>query len=410
MNFEELIFLVEGAKKNRAGAVYKRASDAAGPSGRASGIDFGSLNPEKPTPRNEPKDKGSGSARDTVRMLKYALEIVGSFAKERGDFGRALERHTMDVNNLRINLKRFRGVLDELKKLQRSLDKEMASENPRMGKIELLEGEIANLQDDGEKLESSIHQLDDKIERNLQRRALVDELNDIIKSAAQNLSDKLSPQQKENIQKTTDIRSLEQLDTGLINIQDPEQLFLIKKAILEPKSFSPLDKFYDLSMGQRKDARDAGTNYYFKDPIFHLGSLFKTAAIKSVFSTKPKGSLTNSHAMRSVAKQKIGDELLQIADAIKSRGVQIAISNLRDADLLSPREIESANKTLKKVEDLILTAASIDQDKKSKIVKAYNAFRRGEMNESSLLGVIYNINESFNFNIEVRDLLKRLLS
>ena len=410
MNFKELIVLVEGAKKNRAGAVYKRASDAAGPSGRASGIDFGSLNPEKPTPRNEPKDKGSGSARDTVRMLKYALEIVGSFAKERGDFGRALEGHVGQVGTLRVYAKRYQGAVQQLGKFQRALEKENASSSPNKDKIRILEGEVTNLEKTAVDLDRDIRKLDDTIERNLQRRALVDELNGIIRSAAQNLSDKLSPQQKENIQKTTDIRSLEQLDTGLINIQDPEQLFLIKKAILEPKSFSPLDKFYDLSMGQRKDARDAGASYYFKDPIFHLASLYKTAAIKSVFSNKPKGSLTNSHAMRSVAKQKIGDELLQIADAIKSRSVQIAISNLRDADLLSSREVESANRTLKKIEDLILTAGSIDQDKKSKIVRAYNAFRRGEMNESSMLGVIYNINESFNFNVQVRDLLKRLLS
>ena len=409
MNFRELFMLVEGAKKNRSGAVGKRVADAAGPSGRAAGIDFSSLNPEKRTPRKEPKDQGSGSARDTTRMLKYALEIVGSFAKERGDFGRALEGHVGQINNLRVYTKRYQGAVQELGKFQRALEKETASTSPNKDKIRILEGEITKLEETAVDLDRDIRKLDDVIERNLQRKALVGELNDIIRSAAQNLSDKLSPQQKENIKNTTDVKSLDQLDTGLININDPEQLFLIKKAIIEPKSFSPLDKFYDLSMGQREDARNSGASYYFKDPIFHLASLYKTASIKSVFG-KGRSSLTNSHVMRSTAKQKIGDELLQIADAIKSKSVQIAIANLKDADFLSSREVESANRTLKKVEDLILTAGSIDQDKKSKIVRAYNAFRRGEMNESAMLGVIYNINESFNFNILANDLLKRLLS
>ena len=396
MKFGELVKIYEGAKKNRAGAVGKRVADASGPSGRAAGIDFSTLNPEKSIARKEPRDIGSGSVKDSSKMLRYALEIVGSFDKERNDFGRALENHVAEVSELRINAKRLQGTLQTLGKYQRALDKEIVSVNPSQDRIKKLQAEVNQLQEQAIDFERNVHKFDDRIERNLQRKALVGELNEIIKDAAQKLSDKLSPQQKENIKKATDLHSFEQLDTGLINIRDPEQLFLIKKAILEPKSFSPLDKFYNLAMGLRKDARDSGASYYFKDPIFHLASIYKTASIKAIFG-KPRGSLTNSHAMRSVTKQVIGEELLQIADAIKSKSVRIAIQNLPDYDFLTDREKKIVDTNIKWVEDLIHTARAIDQDKKSKILNAFNAFKQGKANESTVLGIIYNINESFNF-------------
>ena len=407
MNFFDLVRLVEGAKKNRAGAVGKRVFDAAGPTGRASGIDFSTLNPEKSVARKEPKDIGGGGVKDSSRMLKYALEIVGSFDKERADLGRALENHINQVDELRINSKRLQGTLKELKSFQNALDREVAEENPNKDKIKKLQSIVDDLQDSAIQYEGNVHKLDDKIERNLQRKALLGEINGIIKDAATKLSRQLSPQQKENIKTATSIHSLEQLDTGLINIQDPVQLFLIKKAILEPESFSPLDKFYNLSMGQRKDARDAGVSYYFKDPIFHLASLYKSASVKAIFG-KSRGSLTSSHAMKSIAKSTIGEELVELTDVIKSKPVRIAIQNLRDYDILSDREKKAVDTNLKRVEDLIHTSKSIDQDKKSKILKAFNDFKQGKTNENNMLGVIYNINEQFNFNIEVLSILQEL--
>jgi hypothetical protein len=160
-------------------------------------------------------------------------------------------------------------------------------------------------------------------------------------------------------------------------------------------------------MGQRKDARDSGASYYFKDPIFHLASIYKTASIKAIYG-KSKGTLNNSHAMRSIAKQTIGEELLQIADMIKSKAVRTAIQNLPDYDLLTDREKKRIDSTIKGVEDLILSVKTVDQDKKSKILKAFNNFKQGNANESTVLGTIYNINESFNFNVEVKLLLKQL--
>ena len=407
MKFSELVEIYESSKKNRAGAVGKRVADAAGPTGRASGIDFSTLNPEKRVARKEPKDIGSGSAKDSSKMLRYALEIVGSFDKERNDLGRAIENHVAEVNELRINAKRLQGTLQSLGKYQKALEKAQAEENPTEDKLKKLQAIVDELQEQATHLEGNVRKYDERIERNLQRRALVGELNGIIKDAAQKLSDKLSPQQKENIKKATNLQSFQQLDTGLVNIQDPEQLFLIKKAILEPKSFSPLDKFYDLSMGQRKDARDSGASYYFKDPIFHLASIYKTASIKAIYG-KSKGTLNNSHAMRSIAKQTIGEELLQIADMIKSKAVRTAIQNLPDYDLLTDREKKRIDSTIKGVEDLILSVKTIDQDKKSKILKAFNNFKQGDANESTVLGTIYNINESFNFNVEVAVLLESL--
>lgn len=409
MNFRNLVALVEGAKKNRAGAVYKRAADASGPSGRAAGVDFGNLNPEKRVARKEPVDLGRGSTKSNTGLLRYALEIVGSFSKERGDFGRALEIHVGKVGTLRVYVKRYQGLLQEIGKLQRSLDKENESPNRNQDRVDTLEDNIQELEVAATNLDNNIRKLDDNIERNLQGRVLLKELSQIIKDAAQKLSDSLTPQQKENISRVTDLKSFEQLDVGQLNITDPEQLLVIRTAILRPDKFMPLEKFYDLSMGERQDARDSGSSYYFKDPIFHLASIYKTASLRAVFGKERGSSLKNSHTLKSATRQSIGDEIMQIADAIKGKSFRIAISNLQDYDFLSDSEKRSTDSAIKKVEDLIHTTTSIDQDKKSKLLNALEAYKKGNASESAVISSIYSIKEGLEYNTQVNDYLIYLL-
>lgn len=408
---ESYTTVYQEAKGTKPGERLKQTKDREGPAGVTSspiGKDY--YNPEKLIPKVEPKDKGSMSAKETIRTLKYALELVGSFDDTRNAFAQELAKHIQLTNDLRVVLKRRQGLLERLQSLNTRLNR-MYRTGASEEECEEVEVEIAAKEKKVEKAEIRAEELNTEIEKQLTDGNLKNMFSEIIKDAAGRLAEKLSPVQQKALQSATDLNDLSQLDVGMLQIEDPEQLFFLQKVLIEPETLDFFDRWFDMGMFRRQESEKTGGNYKFINPITHLSTLYKTAAIKSVFGDPSKrGNVASPHALRQAAKQSIGDALAEATTFLKSRDMQQAMRSVGEYknDLLNDKQRKSFERAFGKLESMV-KASGVDNIKKENILRKIDQFKQDNITERDLISTIYNINEESADGGGFDDLVQRAL-
>lgn len=387
------------AKDERPGMRYKRSREMGAPEGMSSspiGKDY--FNPEVYKPRTDgPKDVRSAGVSGTKKTLSLALDIVAKDPEFRDRFNGVIAPHFQLASDLRVELKRLEGILEQLGRLEKTKARLEREKTPDLDKIEKVDKQIDKLTESAQKHEIEIKRLDDEIEQNINDRSSLEEMTNIIKGAAESLGDSMSDKTKQQLANNT-LKSLADLNLNIVD-DDPELRLFLKEIILNPESFDPLEKLYELVLGQRKDAKERGTGYYFINPMFMVGTMFKTALDKSLRA--PKKPTVNPHVMRKAAKSAIGAGLSGVVDKIK-KDLQPLMSKLYDYQDLDDRDRERVDSKLQFLKDEIRGyAGDADPGKVSKIIGLIDDLKTGDATERDVVAALYTIREGYTFRYDV---------
>ena len=395
------------AKDERPGMRYKRSREMGAPEGMSSSpIGKAYFNPEKYKPRTDgPKDVRSAGVSGTKKTLSFALDIVAKDPDFRDRLNGVIAPHFQLASDLRVELKRLEGILEQLGRLEKTKARLEREKTPDLDKIEKVDERIDKLTGIAQKHEIEIMRLDDEIEQNINDRSSLEEMTNIIKGAAESLGDSMSDKTKQQLANNT-LKSLADLNLNIVD-DDPELRLFLKEIILNPESFDPLEKLYELVLGQRKDAKERGTGYYFINPMFMVGTMFKTALDKSLRA--PKKPTVNPHVMRKAAKSAIGAGLSGVVDKIK-KDLQPLMSKLYDYEDLDDRDREKVDSKLQFLKDEIRGyAGDADPGKVSKIIGLIDDLKTGDATERDVVAALYTIREgyTFRYDVIVEDLLRK---
>ena len=387
------------AKDERPGMRYKRSREMGAPEGMSSspiGKDY--FNPEVYKPRTDgPKDVRSAGVSGTKKTLSFALDIVAKDPEFRDRFNGVIAPHFQLASDLRVELKRLEGILEQLGRLEKTKARLEREKTPDLDKIEKVDERIDELTGIAQEHEIEIKRLDDEIEQNINDRSSLEEMTNIIKGAAESLGDSMSDKTKQQLANNT-LKSLADLNLNIVD-DDPELRLFLKEIILNPESFDPLEKLYELVLGQRKDAKERGTGYYFINPMFMVGTMFKTALDKSLRA--PKKPTVNPHVMRKAAKSAIGAGLSGVVDKIK-KDLQPLMSKLYDYQDLDDRDRERVDSKLQFLKDEIRGyAGDADPGKVSKIIGLIDDLKTGDATERDVVAALYTIREGYTFRYDV---------
>jgi hypothetical protein len=391
--------LFSEAKDERPGMRYKRTREMGAPEGMSSspiGKDY--FNPEVYKPRTDgPKDVRSAGVSGTKKTLSFALDIVAKDPNFRDRFNGVIAPHFQLASDLRVELKRLEGILEQLGRLEKTKARLEREKTPDLDKIEKVDEQIDKLTEIAQEHEIEIKRLDEEIEQNINDRSSLEEMTNIIKGAAESLGDSMSDKTKQQLANNT-LKSLADLNLNIVD-DDPELRLFLKEIILNPESFDPLEKLYELVLGQRKDAKDRGTGYYFINPMFMIGTMFKTALDKSLRA--PKKPTVNPHVMRKAAKSAIGAGLSGVVDKIK-KDLQPLMSKLYDYEDLDDRDRERVDSKLQFLKDEIRGyAGDADPGKVSKIIGLIDDLKTGDATERDVVAALYTIREGYTFRYDV---------
>ena len=387
------------AKDERPGMRYKRSQEGGAPEGMSSSpIGKAYFNPEKYKPRTDgPKDVRSAGVSGTKKTLSLALDIVAKDPEFRDRLNGVIAPHFQLASDLRVELKRLEGILEQLGRLEKTKARLEREKTPDLDKIEKVDERIDKLTGIAQKHEIEIMRLDDEIEQNINDRSSLEEMTNIIKGAAESLGDSMSDKTKQQLANNT-LKSLADLNLNIVD-DDPELRLFLKEIILNPESFDPLEKLYELVLGQRKDAKERGTGYYFINPMFMVGTMFKTALDKSLRA--PKKPTVNPHVMRKAAKSAIGAGLSGVVDKIK-KDLQPLMSKLYDYEDLDDRDREKVDSKLQFLKDEIRGyAGDADPGKVSKIIGLIDDLKTGDATERDVVAALYTIREGYTFRYDV---------
>ena len=387
------------AKDERPGMRYKRSQEGGAPEGMSSSpIGKAYFNPEKYKPRTDgPKDVRSAGVSGTKKTLSFALDIVAKDPDFRDRLNGVIAPHFQLASDLRVELKRLEGILEQLGRLEKTKARLEREKTPDLDKIEKVDERIDKLTGIAQKHEIEIMRLDDEIEQNINDRSSLEEMTNIIKGAAESLGDSMSDKTKQQLANNT-LKSLADLNLNIVD-DDPELRLFLKEIILNPESFDPLEKLYELVLGQRKDAKERGTGYYFINPMFMVGTMFKTALDKSLRA--PKKPTVNPHVMRKAAKSAIGAGLSGVVDKIK-KDLQPLMSKLYDYEDLDDRDREKVDSKLQFLKDEIRGyAGDADPGKVSKIIGLIDDLKTGDATERDVVAALYTIREGYTFRYDV---------
>lgn len=387
------------AKDERPGMRYKRSREMGAPEGMSSSpIGKAYFNPEKYKPRTDgPKDVRSAGVSGTKKTLSFALDIVAKDPDFRDRLNGVIAPHFQLASDLRVELKRLEGILEQLGRLEKTKARLEREKTPDLDKIEKVDERIDKLTGIAQKHEIEIMRLDDEIEQNINDRSSLEEMTNIIKGAAESLGDSMSDKTKQQLANNT-LKSLADLNLNIVD-DDPELRLFLKEIILNPESFDPLEKLYELVLGQRKDAKERGTGYYFINPMFMVGTMFKTALDKSLRA--PKKPTVNPHVMRKAAKSAIGAGLSGVVDKIK-KDLQPLMSKLYDYEDLDDRDREKVDSKLQFLKDEIRGyAGDADPGKVSKIIGLIDDLKTGDATERDVVAALYTIREGYTFRYDV---------
>ena len=387
------------AKDERPGMRYKRSREMGAPEGMSSspiGKDY--FNPEVYKPRADgPKDVRSAGVSGTKKTLSFALDIVAKDPEFRDRFNGVIAPHFQLASDLRVELKRLEGILEQLGRLEKTKARLEREKTPDLDKIEKVDERIDELTEIAQEHEIEIKRLDDEIEQNINDRSSLEEMTNIIKGAAESLGDSMSDKTKQQLANNT-LKSLADLNLNIVD-DDPELRLFLKEIILNPESFDPLEKLYELVLGQRKDAKERGSGYYFINPMFMVGTMFKTALDKSL--REPKKPTVNPHVMRKAAKSAIGAGLSGVVDKIK-KDLQPLMSKLYDYEDLDDRDREGVDSKLQFLKDEIRGyAGDADPEKVSKIIGLIDDLKTGDATERDVVAALYTIREGYTFRYDV---------
>lgn len=387
------------AKDERPGMRYKRSREMGAPEGMSSspiGKDY--FNPEVYKPRADgPKDVRSAGVSGTKKTLSFALDIVAKDPEFRDRFNGVIAPHFQLASDLRVELKRLEGILEQLGRLEKTKARLEREKTPDLDKIEKVDERIDELTEIAQEHEIEIKRLDDEIEQNINDRSSLEEMTNIIKGAAESLGDSMSDKTKQQLANNT-LKSLADLNLNIVD-DDPELRLFLKEIILNPESFDPLEKLYELVLGQRKDAKERGSGYYFINPMFMVGTMFKTALDKSL--REPKKPTVNPHVMRKAAKSAIGAGLSGVVDKIK-KDLQPLMSKLYDYQDLDDRDRERVDSKLQFLKDEIRGyAGDADPGKVSKIIGLIDDLKTGDATERDVVAALYTIREGYTFRYDV---------
>lgn len=394
------------AKDERPGLLLKRAREMGAPQGMSSSpIGKDNFNPEKYKPRTDgPRDVRSAGVSGTKKSLSLALDIVARDPEFRDRFNSIIAPHFQLAGDLRVALKRLRGIIEELEKLEKKKARLVKEDPPKLEAIEIIEEKIDDLTIEAEDLEITISRLDKEIEQNINDRSSLEEMTNIIKSAAKALSDSMSDDAKQRLETNT-LKSLADLNLNIVD-DDPELKLFLKEIILSPESFDPLEKLYELVLGQREDAKKRGTSYYFINPMFMIGTMFKTALDKSLRA--PKKPVVNPHVMRKAARSAIGTGLSGIVDMIKKdRSLMDKLYDYEDLDDADRKKVDSKLNFIK--DEIRGYATGVDEEKVARIMGLIDDLKTGDATERDVVTALYTIKEgyTFRYDIIVEDLLKK---
>lgn len=395
------------AKDERPGMRYKRAREMGAPEGISSspiGKDY--FNPEVYKPRADgPKDVRSAGVSGTKKSLSLALDIVAKDPEFRDRFNDVIAPHFQLANDIRIALKRLKGAIEELGKLEKKKAKLVKENPPKLKAIEFVDEEITYFTELAKKLEIQIFNLDEEIEQNINDPSSLEEMTNIIKDAAKSLADSMSDKTKQQLANNT-LKSLADLNLNIVD-DDPDLKLFLKEIILRPESFDPLEKLYELVLGQREDAKQRGTGYYFINPMFLIGTMFKTALDKSLRA--PKKPTVNPHVMRKAATSAIGPGLSGIVRKIQN-DLQPLMSKLYDYEDLDDRDKSKVDSKLNFLKDEIRGyAVGVDPDKLSNVFRLIDDLKTGNATERDVVTALYTIKEgySFRYDVIVENLLRK---
>jgi hypothetical protein len=396
------------AKDERPGMRFKQAQEGGAPRGMSSSpIGREDFNPEKYKPRTgDPKDRRSTGVSETKKTLMFALDLVARDPKYRNQFNSVIVPHFQLANDLRVSIKRLQGTIQELDKLEKTKARMYKEKSPDLDKLEKIESRISELTDTVADYEVEIKQLDDEIDQNISNRESVNELSEIIKAAARSLSDSMTDEDKQRLASNT-FKNLADLNLNIVG-DDPELRLFLREVIIKPEKFDPLTKFYDLVTGQRDDAKERGAGYYFINPLFSIGTIFKNALDRSL--REPKKPIGSSHTLRQAAKQTIGTGLSGIIDRIKKGSTRKIMSMVYDYDNLDDREKKIVDTELNSLKDDIRGYAAglnIDQSKINNVTRLIDDLKTGDATEANVVTAIYTIKEGFVFKYDT--IIERLL-
>jgi hypothetical protein len=387
------------AKDERPGMRYKRSREMGAPEGMSSspiGKDY--FNPEVYKPRTDgPRDVRSAGVSGTKKTLSFALDIVARDPEFRDRFNDIIAPHFQLASDLRVELKRLEGTLERLGRLEKTKARLEKENPPDLDKIAKVDERIDELTEIAQKHEINISRLDNEIEQNINDRSSLEEMTYIVKAAAQSLVDSMSEDAKRSLTSNS-FKSLADLNLNIVD-DDPELKLFLKEIILNPDSFDPLEKLYELVLGQREDAKERGSGYYFVNPMFMIGTMFKTALDRSL--RVPKKPTVNPHVMRKAAKSAIGAGLSGVVDKIK-KDLQPLMNKLYDYEDLDDRDREKVDSKLQFLKDEIRGyAGDADKEKVAKVIGLIDDLKTGDATERDVVAALYTIREGFAFQYDV---------